>query len=33
MSRDMILSMDQIEVAMGDKAEEFVAVMNIVDDK
>ena len=32
MSNDIILSMDQIRYAMGDKAEEFVEVMNIVDD-
>jgi|TARA_B110001454_G_scaffold2549_1_gene2317 hypothetical protein len=32
MSKDVILSLDQIRYAMGDKAEEFVEVMLIVDD-
>ena len=32
MSKDIILSLDQIRYAMGDKAEEFVEVMLIVDD-
>ncbi len=32
MSKDVILSMEQIRYAMGDKAEEFVEVMRLVDD-